>query len=1168
MNELLMALIDELDTDGSGSLNVEDRECEARASRFAQNAMASDMGNSMLSVLHSFSTKLYDEYQGSRDLPVLLQSAVICSHAALRRLPALDQESRVTMLRHLGPLLVDLYNDHTGDTRHLDEAVNVTRDMLAVSRTMPDDAEWQQMRRDSFYRLASVLHLRYKESGHIEHLKEAHSSALQALALCQNQDRITRASHLVVLSALYESLFDRSRSRVDIDKAIAMAEEAVSLAPQDHGNRPIFLCDLSNRYHKRYMDSSPPEIGDLNEALRHAEAAVRLDTASEDVRAECLSSLAIALESKYEKFGDDNAINRAMDSLEQALGLKSQQGALRAVWLTSLARCHSRRFIRERELSDAEEAIRLAKDAVRLSAKGTYRRVDALNILMTVLCQHLEQTCDRGIEAAAMRTTQEFLAAAPEADPTQALGYVRLTQLLLRRFEDTESRSYLEEAVGAARQAVALTPPGDPSRPYTLGNLSGAFASLHQETVSESYYRDAVAASREALYLTPQGTSERVSRIRNLAVVLRSRQGHSDPSENSAADDEILGLFRQAVSDVNGRPVDRIFCARRAVAILVNRGDWAEAKTLAQEALELAPLACHRYMSPDDQLLAVRQLAGLASESASLSLWDGQVAEALQQLEFGRGFIFGYAIDEQSDSLFSLRQCNEDLARRYEALRYEASADEIRRYRAAAPRLLNSTSPSDPDIPIRLHREWTEEVARGLDKKRREALLEINNCVEEIRKVKGHERFQMPPRLEDLQKLASEGPIVVVNISRIRADAIIVTPDRVRGLHLPMALEEVPHTIRHRFFAHDPGYGATAAIRGEGTRDITGVDESATDANSDEYSWLWTKCVMPVLDELQDSAQTPEGPNEAAPADLPRIWWVGCGIASSLPFHAAGIDFGNTPSAENALSRMVPSYTPTLKALSRSRARTYLPPGQEEKSHEKQDPILFVKMPTTQGHRALPGVNVESAAVKKAAAEHGYLVNELQNPTASEVFEVLGHSSIAHFACHGMSDPANPFNSHLLLGRGHGGGGGGGGTSKVEKLTLSAVSRLAADEGGDSDHGGANTSGPRFWMAFLSACSTAEVRATQWADEGLHLAGAFQVAGFTHVVGALWAADDWACAFVAGQFYTELMGRKKKQQAVDHRDVPGSLRCAVMKLRDGPHGKHPSIWAPFVHFGA
>ncbi|MCJ1251060.1 hypothetical protein MMC30_008291 [Trapelia coarctata] len=59
-------------------------------------------------------------------------------------------------------------------------------------------------------------------------------------------------------------------------------------------------------------------------------------------------------------------------------------------------------------------------------------------------------------------------------------------------------------------------------------------------------------------------------------------------------------------------------------------------------------------------------------------------------------------------------------------------------------------------------------------------------------------------------------------------------------------------------------------------------------------------------------------------------------------------------------------------------------------------------------------------------------------------------------------------------------------------------------------------------IAYLSACSTAEIKVRNLADESIHLANAFQLAGFTNVIGTLWAADDNAAVEIASKFYEGL----------------------------------------------
>jgi hypothetical protein len=84
---------------------------------------------------------------------------------------------------------------------------------------------------------------------------------------------------------------------------------------------------------------------------------------------------------------------------------------------------------------------------------------------------------------------------------------------------------------------------------------------------------------------------------------------------------------------------------------------------------------------------------------------------------------------------------------------------------------------------------------------------EWNDLLGKIRSVDGFADFLRPPRLDSLSRAAAGGSIVVVNISRWRSDALVVTTDGVQPpLALPSASREatVDWTVRfldavHRF---------------------------------------------------------------------------------------------------------------------------------------------------------------------------------------------------------------------------------------------------------------------------------------------------------------------------------------------------------------------------------
>jgi CHAT domain-containing protein len=155
-------------------------------------------------------------------------------------------------------------------------------------------------------------------------------------------------------------------------------------------------------------------------------------------------------------------------------------------------------------------------------------------------------------------------------------------------------------------------------------------------------------------------------------------------------------------------------------------------------------------------------------------------------------------------------------------------------------------------------------------------------------------------------------------------------------------------------------------------------------------------------------------------------------------------------------------------------------------------------------------------------------VQPLAGPTAEVVLGQLENHDIIHFACHGSSNIFDPSESCLLLQRCPPG--------KVEPepdpLTVRQVAHLRL---------------VMARIAFLSACSTAEAKLEQVADEVIHLASGFQVAGFAHVIGSLWSSADRVCVAIAEGFYRRLTARKWNK--IQDRDVAFALHQSILEVR-------------------
>lgn len=102
-------------------------------------------------------------------------------------------------------------------------------------------------------------------------------------------------------------------------------------------------------------------------------------------------------------------------------------------------------------------------------------------------------------------------------------------------------------------------------------------------------------------------------------------------------------------------------------------------------------------------------------------------------------------------------------------------------------------------------------------------------------------------------------------------------------------------------------------------------------------------------------------------------------------------------------------------------------------------------------------------------------------------------------------------------------------------------------------------------ITYLSACSTAEVKAEHFADEAPHLASAFQVARFEHVICSLWPADDEVCVRVTRLFYDYLAKNGGAEDS--NRVVAETLRNAIFQVHSDCVDD-PLTWVPLINLGA
>ncbi|MFF5488286.1 CHAT domain-containing protein [Streptomyces virginiae] len=1039
-----------------------------------------------------------------------LDDALAVSRQAVRSASA-GLPERAEILSNLAKTLYAKFT-RTGVLADLDEAINIGRQAVqAAPAHHPDQAA-------NLSTLGNTLRARFDRTGALTDLEEALAASRQAVSMTpMNEPR--RPGMLSNLALVLATLFEQTGTSADLDEAITIGRQ-VHATPAGPSELAGTLSNLAT--HLRIRFERTGRLTDLDEAVQMGRQAVGMTPVGDSSRPGMLSNLGTHLRTRFERTGVSADLDEAVEMGRQAVHTFPVDHRERPAALSNLALTLMTRFQWTGALVDLDEAIDIGRQAVGASSKDQPERTGRLSNLGGMLRARFERTGVLAELNEAVQVGRQAVHATPKGHPQLGSALSNLVGSLQTRFRQTEELADLDEAVEAGRRAMRATPTDHPDRAGRLSNLSLTLRSRFERTGVPVDLDEAVESGRQAVSSIPDDHPDRAAMLSNLGGTMRTRFQQTMDAPDA---DEALGAFSNAVNVATAAPSIRIQAARAAAELAAgSRIDLAV--DLLETGIRLLPRVAPRQLHRSDQQYALGGCAGLASDAAALLLSTDQATgpdreryatQALQILESGRAVLISQALDTRND-LTDLRRQSPDLAARFTRLR-----DQLDRSSLAVERT---------DIDGKAdNARWDREI-----QDRHRLATQFDRTVAEIRELEGFRSFMLPPKLEDLVAEARQGPVAVFNVSGYSSDALLLTADGVGRLSLP----ELAHdTLVEKIDLFHK------ALRSTGEATLSWEQRAAAqDMLSEILEWLWDAAAEPVLEEL---GFTLEPPTEAA---WPRLWWAPGGLLGQLPLHAAGYHRQRADShgRRTVMDRVISSYTPTVRALRHARQPTA--------TTSKPGSALIVAMPTTPGENPLHHVATEAEMLRHRLPSSTLLIEESDaegepgiitpyTPTKTRVLTSLPEFSIVHFACHGASDPKDPSQSRLLL---H--------DHESDPLTVASLASIKLDQAG---------------LAYLSACRTAFTGATDLIDESIHLASAFQVAGFRHVVGTLWEVDDAIAARIAEAFYSAL----QTASGLSTNNAAQALHHAVRRVRDGAYltgpndlTQVPSLWAAYVHAGA
>ncbi|MEV2241396.1 CHAT domain-containing protein [Micromonospora sp. NPDC049891] len=1120
--------------------------------------------------LFNLGNVLGDRFEQAGDLAALDESIQLLGDAA--RVAATDSPIRVMARLNLGQRLRERWNLR-GDHADLDRAI----DALTIALSAGVDPRL-------LYVYASLVAERFLGNRADEDLDTAIDATRAALAAGLSGDLANLAR--VTLAGLVGERHERRKTPADLDAAIE-AYRAAAAGPRRDGQDVGGLWQaegklLESRYalHRRAEDladavrllraaadeaTDPGQrarcLGELGYTLSrwHADLdglpslrqarevlteAERLLPAEHPDRPDLLNNLGNVLRELANLAGEPDLLEPAVARLREAVAATAVPAKL-PLRLSNLGLVLQELFGRTQDLGILTEAIAVLRRAVAAAPAGNPDRMLGLLNLGSALNRRTELVVNAALPADGTSAPEQVRAAAltdadqavallreaaelaqREAEPDERVrivGTLALSHLL--RHQLTEDPAALDEAVTLLRALVDAPPVSAGDRYRLLTNLGNALLIRFRAGRNGRDAHEMLTVYRSAVAALPVDHPERTMCLTNLAAaveevahVTRDAPSPSPAAIASAATasavsgelppvdlSEAIAALREAAAIEAAPSLLRAGAARTYAGLAAEVGDLPAALAGYTMAIELLDLVAWHGMDLDDQGRLLGRFPGLAGDAAAAAIVLGRPERAVELLEYGRGVLLTRAHDAGAD-LTALRARAPRLAERLAAT--QAALDRLDpRPGAAGPSPVTGLAVPVAPVPVP---SVVDQQEAGSER-RHELAVQRREVLAEIRRTPGFESFLRPPPFADLARAAESGPVVLVNVAARRCDALVISGGRVTVVPLPeLTLGELH--LRTAYFLM--GLAEVTAPAGDPGPEAQRRRAAFRRRIPETLDWLWRVVAAPVLDALGPAAASPHA--GAAP---PRLWWCPTGVLSLLPLHAATPLGGGT----GLLDRVVSSYTASLRALIRARQRPA----------DGSAPVtsaLVVGMPRTPGLADLPGAAGEEAVVRRYLTD----VTSLTGPAAtpSEVLGALPGTSVVHLCCHGTQDLAAPARGRLAL---------AGGPLHVRDLWRPA--------------------GTTATLAVLSACDTARGGAAL-PDEALTLGTAFQLAGFRHVIGALWAISDALTVQLCEDLYGALavpggLDPERAASALHH--AVGQVRAALPDL--------PELWAGYAHIG-
>ncbi|KAE9378287.1 hypothetical protein N431DRAFT_328263 [Stipitochalara longipes BDJ] len=920
--------------------------------------------------------------------------------------------------------------------------------------------------------LAEALIDCYEVTGNLLDIESAITAALDARRNCLSTDQKVQGEclrvHARALNAKFKAVGEPDTAR----EAIQLLIEAQKLIPEDSVAFSLALNDLGNAYNNLHVyENARQNLDNSIESYTRAltsfgKQLARRPDASSDILM-VYNGMGSAMLQRYLSFGADVDIKAAVSYFQKTLaGIDSTHPKF-AFRVSNISYAVGLEYNVSKNGTLLQEVDYQIQQALDGSNNLQSSLINSLKTQRGILWfQSFKSSNVEHHLSQAIRYFSEALALDGVTAIFQATAAMDLALALSDKAKFTNEIDGFDKAVESYNKAYSLAPSGDPLRWMIRSNQAGL-----------AFYRHK----------------------------LGSKGGTEDKFGLAALD-----MYSQLTKDTNVPAGVRLQAASTAAALTHNcLNDTRKALEYICQSLELLPQAVLLYSSRPEQLRFIQTYHYVSSSATALTIAARESASvAIHRLESARAFLWDRLLNQIS-SVTELTREHPDLAETFNVLHNKM----IRQSESLSVRQNALTLPREGN---RLERER--------DTAKYEDILRVIRSKPEF-----SDFLRLPSQASGLQLFAVEAPIVYINISEYRSDALVITFNDTYTIPLfsSSKMEDFKAIGERMLWAKN-------------TLKKDEEQESALKEFKNVMKWVWETIARPILDGIDFSLY------KKGRTGKPRVIWVSTGWMGVLPIHAAGDFLCSDSDASQMTSRcvhdlVVSTYTPSLKALKYARDRaTTQQLKRVNLGDQRQGKALLVAMTKTPGmseNSDLPHALTEVEAVKHGL-ENTMACELLHHPNSTAVKTQLKDANIVMFACHSQADQKDPSLSAILL------------QDCLAKPPRFSVRTILGSEMEDCE------------LVYLSSCESSANKNLTLANEGINIAGGFHMVGVPHTISGMWQLEDKVSLEVAKEFFREV---KNGDGSIGGERAAEALHVSVQRQRK--KAVEPMLWGAFIHTG-